>query len=104
MQTRLLAVQLASELFARSGLFRMLMSTNFTELLENAIGFRQSKPLPDPQEDAKELRDNALESLETWNEDFGVSLPQARHLFNKSSSMKTRKAYVQGAYSFSRSC
>ena len=78
MQTRLLAVQLASDLFERSGLFRMLTATNFTEFLEQTIGFRQSKPLPDPPQDARELREAALENLETWNEDFGTSLPQAR--------------------------
>ncbi len=76
-QTRLLTTQLASELVERSGLFRLLLSAKITEFLEQAVGFRQSKPLPDPPEDAKALREIALENLETWNEDYGTSLPQA---------------------------
>lgn len=76
MQTRLLAVQLAAELFARSQLFRKLLSSNFTEFLEFAIGFRQSKPLPDPPQVAEELRETTLENLESWNEEYGNALPQ----------------------------
>lgn len=78
LQTRLYAVRVMSELFARSNTFRLLVSRNMNEFLESVIGFRHSKPLPDPPEDAKALREQALEDLEGWNEQYGEAIPQAR--------------------------
>ena len=75
-QSRLHAVKLANELFTRSSTFRLLLSSNFTEFLEHTTGFRSSRPLPDPPEDALQLRRVSLELLEAWSDRYGRDLPQ----------------------------
>lgn len=76
MQTRLHALKAIGEIFSRSGAFRVLLAKDFSEFLEYAIGFKHSRPLPDPPQDAKALREQALEDLELWDAAYGTKLPQ----------------------------
>ena len=40
------------------------------------MGFKNARPLPGPPQDARVLRQVALEALEGWNEQYGIELPQ----------------------------
>lgn len=76
LQVRLHAVTVADELFRRSSAFRALVADSFSEFLELTVGFRAAKPLPPPQQDAVQLREKTLESIERWNEECGSLYPQ----------------------------
>jgi hypothetical protein len=75
-QTRLLALELSDELFARSKAFRALLAPRFSAFLDATIGFRAEKPLPPPAAAATALRARALEILERWEEGFAAFYPE----------------------------
>lgn len=76
LQTRKLALQLCDLLFARSKAFRRLLTAQFGQFVELTVGHKSDKPLPAPPAAAIELRQQALEAIEKWHEQWGLQYPQ----------------------------
>lgn len=80
MQSRRLALQLCDVLFSRSKCFRRLLTAHFSLFVELTVGHKPEKPLPPPPSAAIELRQNALECIEKWREQWGLQYPQVHPL------------------------
>uniref|UniRef100_I3K0F5 UV-stimulated scaffold protein A n=1 Tax=Oreochromis niloticus TaxID=8128 RepID=I3K0F5_ORENI len=70
-EIRLSAFQIASELFARSHHFRMLLVDNFQEFLELTVETDSEQPLPPPKEVARKLRALAVQTVQSWQSSYG---------------------------------
>lgn len=75
---RLLALEVADELFTRSKHFRGLLAPRMTHFLELVVGYKDDNPLPPPPPPAAAvaLRARALETLERWHAQFGAKYKQ----------------------------
>lgn len=76
LQVRLLALELLDVLFTRSRLFRALVATKFSNILELVVGFRSDHPLPPPATTATHLRCKALELIKKWYSEHGSTYQQ----------------------------
>ncbi|OCT99233.1 UV-stimulated scaffold protein A [Xenopus laevis] len=70
-EIRLSALQIVSELFTRSHLFRTLLISNFQEFLELTIETDHEQPLPPPKEVAQKMKILAIRTVQEWHEKFG---------------------------------
>jgi hypothetical protein len=77
-QVRLLALELCAELTHRSRVFRALLASRFTRVLELAVGHRREAPLPAPAGAAAALRARALALVERWARAHGARHAQLR--------------------------
>ena len=76
LQSRLLALELADELFTRSKAFRGMLAPRFSAFLDRTLGFRPEKLLPPPAAAAAALRARTLEVIERWEEAYAAFYPQ----------------------------
>mmetsp|Transcript_11851 Transcript_11851/g.33397 ORF Transcript_11851/g.33397 Transcript_11851/m.33397 type:complete len:214 (-) Transcript_11851:9-650(-) len=82
-QVRLLTLELVHQLFMRSRYFRLLLlQSGLPRFADYVVGYRISRPLPEPEAVAVRLRMRALEVLELWYEDFGHLYRQLHVAYN----------------------
>lgn len=70
-EVRLSSLQIISELFLRSHMFRELLLTDFQLFLELTVETDHKQPLPPPKSAAKILKEKALQAVESWYHKFG---------------------------------
>ena len=70
-EVRLSSLQIISELFLRSHMFRELLLTDFQLFLELTVETDHKQPLPPPKSAAKTLKEKALQAVESWYHKFG---------------------------------
>ena len=70
-EVRLSSLQIISELFLRSHMFRELLLTDFQLFLELTVETDHKQPLPPPKSAAKILKEKALQAVDSWYHKFG---------------------------------
>lgn len=76
LQVRLQALSVTDQLFSRSRVFRKAFLLHLDQFLELAVGIRANHPLPGPTPLRDRLREEALELIDVWSENWGGLFPQ----------------------------
>ncbi|QDZ20912.1 UV-stimulated scaffold protein [Chloropicon primus] len=94
--TRLLALEVAHELFVRSKVFRDHMVESLNEILDLAVGIKAKAALPPPRGSAERLRQRTREVLAEWTTRFGAFYRPLGHAQRYVSSFLAGTAERQG--------
>lgn len=81
-EVRLSAFQIAAELFPRSHLFRLLLTSDFQRLTQLVTGTDSKHPLPPPRPAASRLKESSLLAIRQWHERFGDGYPKLKIGYN----------------------
>lgn len=71
-EVRLSSVQIINEIFSRSHVFRELLTENFQQFLELAVGTNADLPLPEPANVATTLKTQSFQAIKKWHEKYGL--------------------------------